>query len=777
MARMFPKIPRILTILLVLLTALAVSASGRLLFAATAPLSSPVAPTQPSGVTPLQFEQTASQNVEIKEATGDVTVKKSGNGQFATVQPGSLLHAGDSIRTVDGTCHLVIDGKSDVYLRPRTLMKVVEASRDEQSQTQSTHLEMENGGLKVMLSKLKKGSTFQVDTPTAIASVRGTIFYLNSGIFQGKNATQLYVDETQKGVFFKNIFTGESFTVGAFSMSNAFADGKLSPPQPLSPEQRDTYTKNWQNPGTGASQQFGIEEIPIPPSGNTGNAGGGTDNLPNGNKDNLSTNDAARDKVADQNIPGANGLPPPPTFVAAGSIFGPSLINPSPSPSPSDRGNGSDTSSGGSSSGEPAPEPSPSSSPASSDSPTDIAEKTMIREEIARIRGDQDFDHADANLARISDAQTGKVFTDVFGNRVRTDQYIFHEDGSDTVQFLSLTARTGEYQNGVSALLFGTQFNHGFSSSVDLKSLPWNDYMNVVKKEDVAQNLGIAQGTPEYSALYNEYIVHEHKPELAQGDSAFYPMHFFAQFMDPVRDQSVNVVRFDDFFSSPFSMNLQTSNGLKSFTVQGKILDWMLVVPSNGESVLLANSYLTGQTITIGQGDPQPLIDENHHNDSGSQTASFAANFDNSKLLDVNYYRNLPVNNDGNPNNDEHPAYFDNRFNDRLDANSAVIGNNQLIGAFIPINDQGKIIDQPGFRVRGVRDLMSPNPQVNGGVYNLEVLLLYGYVDTNDLFHEDFRIDTIITPEIFTQYPNQITNTSSLFPPALRADDDDTSQG
>ena len=37
----------------------------------------------------------------------------------------------------------------------------------------------------------------------------------------------------------------------------------------------------------------------------------------------------------------------------------------------------------------------------------------MIRREIGRIRNDQDFDHADANLAQISDAQTGKVFTEI----------------------------------------------------------------------------------------------------------------------------------------------------------------------------------------------------------------------------------------------------------------------------------------------------------------------------------------------------------------------------
>ena len=50
---------------------------------------------------------------------------------------------------------------------------------------------------------------------------------------------------------------------------------------------------------------------------------------------------------------------------------------------------------------------------------------------------------------------------------------------------------------------------------------------------------------------------------------------------------------------------------------------------------------------------------------------------------------------------------------------------------------------------------MSPNPLVNEGSYNLEVILLYGYADNEDSFHEDFRIDTIITPEIFTRYSNQ----------------------
>lgn len=715
----------------------------------TAPLTAPMVPAQSTSTVPLEMEQSATRKVEIKEAKGEVTVQRQSSGLFQNIQSGDVMLAGDSIKIGDGSCRLLLDGKDDLFLGPHTAMKIAEASRNEQDKTNITRLDLESGKLKVMLSKLKKGSKFEVTTPTAIAAVRGTVFYLNIGNFQGQGATQLYVDETHGGVFFRNMVTGESFTVPAFSMSTSFADGRMNEPQHLNSEQRDHFVKHWERPGSNPSQQFGIEEIsiPNPPPVNTG-ASDALNNLLDTHTG-PPTNDAAQDKISDQNIPGANGLSAPSTSTSASTdaaTTDPGTTTP--------------------------------------DTPTEDQEKAMIRAEIARIRVDQDFDHADANLARISDAQTGKVMTDVFRNRVRVDQYIFHDASTpNTVQFLSLTARTSGNQIGVSSILFSTVFNRPMGSDVDIKSLPWNDYMNVVTRDDIAKNLHIAlPGTPgfdpvAYNALADEYILHEHAPGLTQGDSltALYPVLFSVQLTNPVAGRAgTDMIEFDDFFSPPVPLILNTPNtslGYQSFTAQSEYKNWTIVAPFQDQQIKLVH-YLGGsQTISIGGGDPRTFIDNPSDSDnSGPQTASFASNFNPSNLQNINYYRAL---------NDEHPSYFDNRLGDRLDANSAAIVTNHLIGVFVPIDNDGHIIDQPGFQVRGARDILNPNPLVNGGNYNLEIIMMYGYTDNqpiagsqDGLFHENFRIDVIVTPEIFSLFSNYQGDESSLFPPALHPDDD-----
>lgn len=694
------------------LTLIALGLASGLSMAASTPLSAPMVPAQSTAPTPpLEVGSSTPLNVEVKEAEGQVSVKA-----------GDVLHTGDTVKTENGSCHLLIDGKAELFLAPFTTLRITEALRNDADKTESTRLEVDFGRLKIKLAQLKGGSKFELNTPAAVAVVRGTTLFLNIT----DALSQLYVDETHGGVFFKNTLTGKSFLVPAFSLSTSFKDGSINEPKGLTKEQQEEFLKNWQDPSSNASGQFGVEEIPLPPAS--------LPDLPSGPDSKL--DDAARDRLLDQIIAGANGF----------ALQAPLADEEAP----------------------PANEETP---PTDTPSPTDLEEQSMIRREIALIRGDQDFDHADANLERISDAKTGKVFTDVFGNRVRTDQYIFLEPGTGFVEFLSLTARTGEYQNGVSSVLFGTLFNQPLAADTDLRSLPWNDYMHVVTKDDVASNLGILPGTPDYDDLYNEYILHEHNPALAEGESGLFPLVFVAEFTNPNQDS----VLFGDAFSSPFSLDLQGEGGPQSVLAQGKLAETTLVAPSSGGTVQWIGGYQTGEFISVDSGPFVPLLDENG-NDGGSQTASFAENFTASKLLDINYYRNLPVNSDGDPLNDEHPAYFDTPLNDRLDVSEAVIGRNRLIGALVPIDDQGQIIDQLGFTVEGLRGLLSPNPLVNGGNYNLEVLFLYGYVDNsggNGLFHEDFRIDTIITPEIFTDFYSQQSSAPSIFPPALRLDDDD----
>ena len=80
-----------------------------------------------------------------------------------------------------------------------------------------------------------------------------------------------------------------------------------------------------------------------------------------------------------------------------------------------------------------------------------------------------------------------------------------------------------------------------------------------------------------------------------------------------------------------------------------------------------------------------------------------------------------------------------------------------------------------GSIITSIRDLLNPNPHVNGGNYNLEILLAYGHDEGTD-FVEEFRIDAILTPEIFSPYgsklPGGAPDTSTSFPAALFPDSD-----
>ena len=79
--------------------------------------------------------------------------------------------------------------------------------------------------------------------------------------------------------------------------------------------------------------------------------------------------------------------------------------------------------------------------------------------------------------------------------------------------------------------------------------------------------------------------------------------------------------------------------------------------------------------------------------------------------------------------------------------------------------------------MRGLRDLFSPNPLVNGGNYNLETIFIFGDLNSENGESESFRIDTIITPEIFQPYGTSNYTEENLpegryFPASLNPEDD-----
>lgn len=666
------------------------------------PLSTaPMAPPSAAAASPSPVEPHAGQKITLDDLKGNVLVKKTGQADFTAASNRTVLETGDEIQTQNGSGRLVFEDKSEITLGPNTRLAITESLKDDFAKTRSTVLKMELGKLKAKITKLTPGSRFEVITPSAIASVRGTVFYLNSA--QGnnnQNFTDIYVDESDKGVLFTNIQSDDSYLVSQYSESNAAGDGTTSEPRELSEEEQDAYQETW-------------EDLLDPSNStpdNTADGSQNTDNLSDPTTTDSSTNDAALDRLSEQNISGD------PVNDTANETFAAQTQR--------------------------------------------EEERLLISTEIARIRTDQDFAHADANLAQISDAQTGKVFTDVHGNRVRVDQYVFHDPGSPKAQFLSLTLRSGAYQNGVSSVLFGAEFNSAITQP--LRDLPWSDYLNSVSSkggELAGDNL----------SPYSEFVVHESYGNAAAAP-AFFPRKFFAEFTNPAGDrQGRDKIRFEEQYSGPFKV-LNSPQG--QFWIQGRVSKSTSIQQFNGDTLLASDDVFGNRTLLInGQSQaPSP-----NSNPDGSQTTSFASSYIPGRLettAGINYYRNLPINSNANPTDDEHPAYFEERYG----------ADKVLLGIFVPINDAGQVIDVPGFRPEGLRSVVFPHPLVNGGNYNLEIILLYGYKDASQNFVENFRIDTIITPEIFTSPQSSgglglPPNSSQAFPPSLHPDADDYPPG
>lgn len=672
------------------------------------PAGAPAATGRPAApASAVQQELTA----EVSNLRGSAQVRPAGQPDFKPLSDGSRLRAGDTIKTDEGSCTLTLGDQTTIDVGPGTTLQITEALRNSSTQTETAQLSLELGQMRAKLMKLKPDSKFEVTTPTAIAAVRGTTLYLTSGPIGGQDGSRLYVDETHGGVDFTNRRSNKKVRVLARSLAQALADGSLDKPRRLSAADREAFLKNWAFPG-GPAQQFGIEEMPLARPG-TPPGGGFEPPLP----DSFLV-DAMIDRRFTQITPGANGLPPP--SVIGGPGFGPSEEPEEPTKNPPDN-------------------------PPAGEKPLEERERDMIRAEIAALLGDQDYDQADANLAQISDAQTGKTFTDVHGNRVRVDQYVFLSDAQgeqagSAVSLLSLTARTGAYQNGVSAVWFTTLFNRTIQESDGpLRDLPWNDYMNVVTDEQL---------TGSQSALpYDQFIVHEHHTDLETAPS-LYPVAMTAVFgPSNAGSSTAGALVYGEGYTEP---QLETFDQ-GSFWVQGLAAEMLALASPNGDTIASIRTPF-GNTHSL-NGNTEITFSERNE----AQTAGLATN---PLLTDLDTTAGMLALRDSAAR----PALIEEAYG----------GDRVLLGYFLPINDQGQVIDAPGFRVRGLRDLFSPRPQVNGGDYNLETLFIYG-TDGPAGFTEHLRIDTVITPEIFSLYglknPDGSRRTDTIFEPVLDLQD------
>jgi hypothetical protein len=110
------------------------------------------------------------------KVTGEVQIKKSGTDKKEALKFGSTLDDGDWIKTGDNGIVTIIfsDDKSLITLQPRTEV-TISGKRDQQSNI-AKKVSMEVGQLFAKVEKQR--GTLDIATPTSVASVKGTEFWV-----------------------------------------------------------------------------------------------------------------------------------------------------------------------------------------------------------------------------------------------------------------------------------------------------------------------------------------------------------------------------------------------------------------------------------------------------------------------------------------------------------------------------------------------------------------------------------------------------------------------
>jgi hypothetical protein len=116
------------------------------------------------------FSAATAQAVAITRTEGRVLFLKAGSYTWAQVSSGQVLGTGDQLKTATGArATVTFDDGSRVDLNPGSAFTLKEAS------PQASEMQLKLGSLRAWISK-SLNRRFQVKTPTAVCSVRGTEF-------------------------------------------------------------------------------------------------------------------------------------------------------------------------------------------------------------------------------------------------------------------------------------------------------------------------------------------------------------------------------------------------------------------------------------------------------------------------------------------------------------------------------------------------------------------------------------------------------------------------
>ena len=150
--------------------------------------------------------QAAPDNTRITNVQGTAVLLRGGQTIPAAV--GTECQTNDILRTnADGVVDVSINNQAGARILASSESSIISTDPE------NMQLKINSGDLLLNIEKLPKGSTFKVETPTAVATVRGTQFSGHVDIHQPDNPTSTFAVR-EDAVDVSVIGSGETFTLG-----------------------------------------------------------------------------------------------------------------------------------------------------------------------------------------------------------------------------------------------------------------------------------------------------------------------------------------------------------------------------------------------------------------------------------------------------------------------------------------------------------------------------------------------------------------------------------
>ncbi len=195
------------------------------------------------------------QSVVLKNVEGEVYHRGNGfwifPGRWSEAEENQILEIGDSIRTGKGHAELYFLAGAQVYIEEDTEVELI---KNDAGELEIIRMEMDKGSLVInFYEKVRENLTFEIETPSAIAGVRGTMFMVK--VKEGKTEVSVAQGKVQ---VFNEVDESE---ISAGNKTNIVAMDKNIEVVPFTPKDKEDWENRKERLGSEKEIQEKVQEI------------------------------------------------------------------------------------------------------------------------------------------------------------------------------------------------------------------------------------------------------------------------------------------------------------------------------------------------------------------------------------------------------------------------------------------------------------------------------------------------------------------------------------